>query len=54
LQGFDQTPGLNVYGVGFLWPFPATSMAVAPAPGGNLFLAISNPWQVGVYLVRCE
>ncbi len=29
---------------------PATSVATAPTPGGKLLLAISNPWQVAVYL----
>jgi hypothetical protein len=53
LPGFNQTPGLNrVDNTGF--SEPATSLAVALAPGGKLFLAISNPWQVGVYVVDCE
>ena len=53
LPGFNQTPGLNrVDNTGF--PEPATSLAVAPAPGGKLFLAISNPFQVGVYVVDCQ
>ncbi len=53
LQSFNQTPGLvrlNNNG----WVVPSTSLAVAPAPGGNLFLAISNPAQIAVYFVSCE
>jgi len=53
LPGFNQTPGLSRVDNSGLAE-PSTSMAVAPAPGGKLFLAISNPWQVGVYVVDCE
>jgi hypothetical protein len=53
LVDFNQTPGL--YWLDSTnWGVPATSLAVAPASGNNLFLAISNPAQVAVYVVSCE
>jgi hypothetical protein len=53
LVNFNQTPGFTRFDNSG-WPEPATSLAVAPAPGGRLFLAISNPWQIGVYVVDCN
>jgi hypothetical protein len=53
LPDFDPTPGLlqrDNSGIAR----PATSMALAPTPDGKLLLAISNPWQVAVYLEDCE
>ncbi len=53
LVDFNQTPSL--YWLDSTnWGAPATRLAVAPAPGNNLFLAISNPAQVAVYIVSCE
>jgi hypothetical protein len=52
LPNFDQTPLLQeIDNSTVTWP--ATSMALAPAPGGKLLLAISNPWQVAVYAEDC-
>ncbi len=53
LPGFAPTPGLSRQdNEGY--EQPATSMATASTRDGKLLLAISNPWQVGVYVISCE
>jgi hypothetical protein len=53
LPDFDPTP--NLYqrdNAGAARP--ATSMALAPTPSGKLLMAVSNPWQVAVYVEDCQ
>jgi hypothetical protein len=55
LGGFIQVPSdIRYANLFYHLAEPVTTMAAVPAPAGNLFLAISTPWQVGVYLVSCE
>ncbi len=53
LSNFVQTPGLVRLNSAD-WETSSTSLAVTPAPGGNLFLAISTPAQIAVYLIGCD
>jgi hypothetical protein len=53
LQDFNQTPSLTrLDNTGRT--SPATSMAVTSIPDGRLFLAISNPAQIAVYIISCQ
>jgi len=56
-QAFDGTlmPDGGLLQLGRFSSAPiTTSMAVAPSLDGGLFLAVSSPAQIGVYLISCE